>query len=410
MINFTKNFRMYYTLVDLHYKSLLPLTFAKPISYLRVGMNRIIDKWERALGERPQVCTAAHLGGIYPLAEAAEGMYINASVIPDRALLAQLADLPKGHLLAWRGMPVAMYCSEEQATAICKKVQAMEVPNLNEMAPSREVYVGQLNMINRPSDIFACNGAILKLDHDALSGHMRTLDFPKGVITSGEDIFVEEGATLRPCFLNADDGPIYIARGAEVMEGCMVRGPLYLGEGSVLKMGAKIYGPTTIGAHCKVGGEVTNSVIDDYSNKGHDGFLGNSVVGSWCNLGADTNTSNLKNNYSAVRVWNYASETMDETGLQFHGLVMGDHSKAGINTMFNTGAVVGMCVNIYGAGFPKKFVPSFSWGSADGFIDFDLDRAHDVAKAMMARRGIAFTEADKALFAAVFGLDKRWRE
>ncbi len=401
---------MPYILADLNFKRLLPLTFTRPVSHLLLGMDRIVDKWEKQLGTTVGICTAAHLSKKFPCASADEAIVINASVIPGKALIALISNLPKGQMLAAQGEMIAMHCSAEQTAAIITAVAKMEHPRLNDMAESRSVYPDAVTFIKSPADIFTYNGDILKDDFNALSLGMRTIEFPKGVTTLGDDIYVEQGAILRPCTLNAETGPIYIARGAEVMEGCTVRGPLYLGEGSSLKMGAKIYGPTSIGKHCKVGGEVNNSIIHDYSNKGHDGFLGNSVVGSWCNLGADTNTSNLKNNYGPVRVWNYDSETQQDTGLQFHGLVMGDHSKAGINTMFNTGAVVGVCSNVYGSGFPQKFIPSFSWGSAEGFIDFDLDRAYEMARAMTARRGVPFTEVDMAIFKAIFELDAKWRK
>lgn len=400
---------MRYTLIDLRYKALLPLTFTRPVSHLRVGMDRIIDKWERHLSAKPEICTAGHLGEKFPCGPAEEGIYINSSVIPDVALAEKIQNLPKGMLLASRGEAVAMHCTAEQARIISEQVSLMEHPDLKPMAEERSVYPEALTFIERPADIFTHNGDIFLQDYAEITGNRRTLDFPKGVTTVGKDIYIEEGAVLRPCFINAETGPVYISAGAEVMEGVMIRGPLFLGPESSLKMGAKIYGPTTIGASCKVGGEVNNSIIDDFSNKGHDGFLGNSVIGSWCNLGADTNVSNLKNNYSPIRVWDYETEEQTESGLQFHGLIMGDHSKAGINTMFNTGTVVGMSCNIYGGGFPQKFIPSFSWGSEKGFIDYDYDKACQTAQAMMSRRGVPFTETDRKLFEAVFDHDAGWR-
>lgn len=209
--------------------------------------------------------------------------------------------------------------------------------------------------------------------------------------------------------MNSETGPIYIGRNAEIMEGSCVRGPFVLGESATLKMGTKIYGATTIGPYSKVGGEVSNSVIMGYTNKGHDGFIGNSVIGEWCNLGADTNCSNLKNNYGSVRVWNYRLEKMVDTGLQFCGLIMGDHSKTGINTMLNTGTVVGVAANIFGGGFPDKFIPSFSWGGAHGFETFELDKAFEVAERMMDRRGVKFTDADREILRHIYSFSEKYR-
>lgn len=220
---------------------------------------------------------------------------------------------------------------------------------------------------------------------------------------------MEEGARVECTILNAETGPIYIGRNAEIMEGSMVRGPFSIGEESTLKMGAKIYGPTTIGPSCKVGGEVNNSIVFGYSNKGHDGFLGNSVIGEWCNIGADSNNSNLKNNYASVRLWNYREERFIDTGLQFCGLIMGDHSKCGINTMFNTGTVVGVNANIFGDGFPRNFIPSFSWGGPQGFTTYKVNKAFEVAEKVMERRDKVLTDKDKKLLNTIFDLTEKYR-
>jgi UDP-N-acetylglucosamine diphosphorylase/glucosamine-1-phosphate N-acetyltransferase len=229
------------------------------------------------------------------------------------------------------------------------------------------------------------------------------------ILIGDHSVFLEEGAKVEASILNTTAGPIYIGKDAEVMEGSIIRGPFSLGEHSQVKMGAKIYGPTTIGPHSKVGGEVNNSVIIGYSNKGHDGFLGNSVLGEWCNLGADTNTSNLKNNYDEVRVWSYVTNNFSRTGLQFCGLIMGDHSKSGINTMFNTGTVVGVSANVFGGGFPRTFVPSYSWGGASGFIDYRIDKALEVAQRVMERRGLVLNEVEESILRTVYDLTKQYR-
>jgi UDP-N-acetylglucosamine diphosphorylase/glucosamine-1-phosphate N-acetyltransferase len=248
--------------------------------------------------------------------------------------------------------------------------------------------------------LYALNDEVLVADFFLLTGgrSSQPLSDTNTVIGNEALIFLEEGAQVEASMLNTTGGPIYIANEAEIMEGCLVRGPFSLGEHAVLKMGAKIYGATTIGPYCKVGGEVSNTLFQSYSNKGHDGFLGNSLVGEWCNFGADSNTSNLKNNYSHVRTYSYEQEAETETGQQFMGVTMGDHSKCGINTMFNTATVVGVSCNIYGGGFPAKFLPSFSWGGADGLVPFKLEKAIEAANQMMGRRGLQLTEGDLAIF------------
>jgi len=259
-------------------------------------------------------------------------------------------------------------------------------------------------------DIFSKNGEAIQEDFNLLTNGRRSQPIPSSNnVIAAENIFIEEGAKLEFATLNASNGPIYIGKDAEIMEGALVRGPLALCEGAILKLGAKIYGPTTVGPYSKVGGEVNNSVIFANSNKGHDGFLGNSVLGEWCNLGADTNTSNLKNNYDEVRLWDYQTEGFAKTGLQFCGLMMGDHSKCGINTMFNTGTVVGVSANIFGSGFPRNFIPSFSWGGSAGFTVYLTKKAFEVAEIVMSRRHVEFTEHDRAILEHVFEETKKYR-
>ena len=260
-------------------------------------------------------------------------------------------------------------------------------------------------------DIFKLNGEAIKRDFKLLTSDRESQLIPEMTVAFNKDqIFIEEGAVLPLCSLNANDGPIYIGKDSEIMEGSMIRGPFALCENATIKMGAKIYGATTIGPHSKVGGEVNNCVIFGYSNKGHDGFLGNSVLGEWCNIGADTNNSNLKNNYAEVRLWNYETEGFAKTGLQFCGLMMGDHSKCGINTMFNTGTVVGVSANIFGSGFPRNFIPSFSWGGSAGMITYKTNKAFEVSKVVMSRRDIAFTEVDIQILEHIFKETSKWRK
>lgn len=272
-------------------------------------------------------------------------------------------------------------------------------------------YDEEVLRIENTWDIFAINDAAIREDFQLLTDDRHSQPIPKSVnVIAPENIFIEEGAKLEFVTLNASTGPIYIGKNAEIMEGSVIRGPFALCEEAQVKLATKIYGATTIGPHCRVGGEVNNSVMFGYSNKGHDGFLGNSVLGEWCNIGADSNNSNLKNNYEEVRLWSYETEGFAKTGLQFCGLMMGDHSKCGINTMFNTGTVVGVSANIFGTGFPRNFVPSFSWGGASGFTTYLTKKAFEVAKVVMSRRHVEFTEQDAHILEHVFEETKKWRK
>jgi len=260
-------------------------------------------------------------------------------------------------------------------------------------------------------DIFSKNERAIKEDFELLTKDRQSQPIPESNnVIAPENVFLEAGAKLEFTTLNASGGPIYIGKNAEIMEGSLVRGPFAICEHATIKMGAKIYGGTTVGPHSKVGGEVNNSVVFGYSNKGHDGFIGNTVIGEWCNLGADTNTSNLKNNYAPVRLWSYETEGFAKTGLQFCGLMMGDHSKCGINTMFNTGTVVGVNANVFGSGFPRNFVPSYSWGGSNGFTTYRTNKAFEVAKVVMARRTLELTMLDEKILEHIFEETKIWRK
>jgi UDP-N-acetylglucosamine diphosphorylase/glucosamine-1-phosphate N-acetyltransferase len=261
--------------------------------------------------------------------------------------------------------------------------------------------------INNTWEIFQYNGRALQEDFQLLTAGRNSQPLSDSNRHTGNQLFIEEGAKIECSILNSSTGPIYIGKEAEIMEGCMIRGPFSLGDHSTVKMGAKIYGPTTVGPHCKVGGEINHSVFFGYSNKAHDGFMGQSVIGEWCNIGADTNTSNLKNTYEDIKLWNYADKTFVDTGLQFCGLIMGDHSKCGINTMFNTGTVVGISSNIFGPGYQRNFIPSFVWGGTSGLKAYDVNKAIAVARRVYARRNKEFTEVDEQILrsAYTFALD-----
>jgi len=266
-----------------------------------------------------------------------------------------------------------------------------------------------------PQDIFRLNAKAISLDIELIRRKhtSQSLSDPHTRIYGADNIFVAEGVKTRAVVINAEDGPVYLGPGSEMAEGSLMHGSHALGAQSKVAMGAKLRGDSAFGPYVKVGGEVGNSVIMGYSNKGHEGYLGNSVLGYWCNLGADTNTSNLKNNYTEVRIWNYPTGRFRGTGSQFCGLIMGDHSKCGINTMFNTGTVVGVSANIFGAGYPRNFIPSFSWGGAAGFKTFQPAKAYEVAELVMKRRNTPFDEQEKAILAEVFSqtaVYRRWEK
>ncbi len=377
---------MNYILFDGPFReNLLPLTFTRPVADIRIGIDTIRKKWEYYLKSKISILTQAYLAKKFPVHSTGENVFINASVLPNTDLVNEINLLEEGKVLK---------CGE---LTIAFKMNKKVVDNFDFEGGLIPVeLVVELDLIENSWDIFAKNDKYLKLDFERLTKGRQSLMLSGSNFVRGDKdlIFLEEGAIVEFAFLNTEAGSIYIAKDAEVMEGCKIRGPFALGEHSVLKMDAKIYGATTIGPHCKVGGEVNNSIFIGYSNKGHDGFLGNAVIGEWCNLGADTNNSNLKNTYEEVKLWSYPQKRFVKTGLQFCGLVMGDHSKTGINTMFNTGTVVGVSCNIYGSGFQRNFIPSFSWGSPLGMKKFNLKKAFQVAEAVFKRRGLKIDEIE----------------
>nr|MDQ3072743.1 glucose-1-phosphate thymidylyltransferase [Bacteroidota bacterium] len=294
---------------------------------------------------------------------------------------------------------------ENNGRIVAKRTSALTIKEINLESEKKTQYKGELRIIENIWQIFSWNDAELRSDFDLLTSGRKSASISgSNHIINKENIFLEEGAVVEGASLNASTGPIYIGKHAEIMEGCLVRGPFSLGEHSQLKLGAKIYGATTIGPHCKVGGEVNNSVFQAYSSKAHDGFIGNAVIGEWCNIGADSNNSNLKNNYDEVKVWDFGKNIFVNTGLQFCGLFLGDHSKCGINTMFNTGTVVGVSSNIFGSGFPRTIIPSFSWGGAAGFTTYKIDKALETAELVFQRRKLSLVQIDKDIFAHVFNL------
>jgi len=367
----------------------LPFTHTRPVADIRCGILTMRERWGKLLGENTWTLTQPYLQPAFPNIDSSEKTYINAAVFATADLVNAIAGMQAGStlyvndvLVAWRPIgPVNEQDLLKEAANCAAKAQCAD----------------SVMILNNNWDIFSLNDRATRADYDLLTNGRKSMPIPPGVtVTGSENLFIEEGANIYPgCIINATTGPVYVGAGAEVLEGTIMRGPIALCEHSVVKMGAKIYGATTIGPGCKVGGEINNVVFFANSNKAHDGYLGNAVIGEWCNLGADTNCSNLKNDYGTVKVWHEATGKEINSGLTFCGLMMGDHSKCGINTMFNTGTVVGVSCNIFGSGFPKKFIPSFSWGGADGFTEYRFDKAIEASNRMMGRRGKALSSAEK---------------
>ena len=377
--------------------NLLPFTYTRPVADIRIGILTIREKWESYLSFTTTTVTEEYLSEKYPMVEMEQNIMINASYLPNLELIEIIKGLKENQAIFKDEDVIAFFTNETQEDIDFETYEAIE-------------FNDDILKVENTWDIFSKNGEAILEDFDLITKNRKSQPIPpSNNVIDPENIFIEEGAKLEFTTLNASKGPIYIGKNAEIMEGSIIRGPFAMCEGSVTKMGAKIYGPTTLGPFSKVGGEVNNSVLFGYSNKGHDGFLGNSVLGEWCNLGADTNNSNLKNNYAEVRLWDYNTEGFAKTGLQFCGLMMGDHSKCGINTMFNTGTVVGVSANIFGSGFPRNFVPSFSWGGKAGFTTYLTKKAFEVAKVVMSRRDVVFSKQDEAILQHVFEETKKFR-
>jgi len=382
--------------------NLLPLTFTRPVAEIRIGILTIKEKWEHFLKNDCSYYTSEYLSEKYKFTKTDENIFINASVIPDKQLVEEIISLKEDESLHGNGCIIAIKT---------KKNNFIKDPETINYDFKEKKYEKSFLKINNLWDIFLFNAEAIKRDFEILTSNRKSQipDKSNGIINA-ENIFIEEGSRVRFSILNAESGPIYIGKNAEIMENSAIRGPFALCNDSTVKMSSKIYGATTIGPYSKVGGEINNSVIFGYSNKAHDGFLGNSVIGEWCNLGADTNNSNLKNNYAEVRLWNYSKESFINTGLQFCGLIMGDHSKCGINTMFNTGTVVGVSANIFGAGFLKNFIPSFSWGGQTGMTEYSLTKAFETIDKVFERRSLSLTEIDRKILQAVFNLTEKYRK
>lgn len=385
--------------------SLLPFTHTRPIADIRCGIMTMRERWELLLGTTTSTLTEDYLQTVFPLQTSNDDVYINGSIFGTEELATAVKSLKTGEQLVYEETVLAYRPSEGsipvRGTIVANQAGITNIP-----------YDRAVMSLNHIWDIFSQNGTAIKQDYTLLTKNRTSQPVPEGVTVTGkENIFIEEGAIINAgCILNATTGPIYLAKNAELLEGVMMRGPVAIGEHAVVKMGAKIYADTTIGEGCKVGGENSNVVYFANSNKGHDGYLGNAVIGEWCNLGADTNCSNLKNNYDSIKIWDEHNNRSIQTGLTFCGLLMGDHSKCGINTMFNTGTVVGVSANIYGGGFPEKFIPSFAWGGSDGMTTYKLERALDTANRMMGRRKKELSEAEVAMYQHIFEQTTKQRD
>lgn len=381
---------------------LFPLTYTRPIAELRIGILTIREKWEHWLEGVASHITQDYLAEKYPINIADDNYIIDGSILPNEALCNLINDLEYNQALLHEGELVAARLDDIHL----ERLGEMDAKDFNGV----EVGV-EFTQVSKVWHIFQHNHAELCLDFQQLTNGRLSQMLSKSnqVIGNPSNIFLEEGAKVECAILNVKDAPIYIGKNAEIMEGAMIRGGLALCENAQVKMGAKLYGANTIGPNCKVGGEVGNSVLLANSNKGHDGYLGNSVLGEWCNLGADTNTSNLKNTYEEVKLWSYVEQRFAKTGQQFLGLVMGDHSKAGINTMFNTGTVVGVATNVFGTGFPRNFIPSFAWGGHEGLISHRYEQAIKTATIVAARRNINLSDMDKSILQHIFDATKAER-
>ncbi|WP_086476548.1 GlmU family protein [Arenibacter amylolyticus] len=377
--------------------ALLPFTYTRPVADIRIGILTIREKWEKYLGSTTTTITEDYLSEKFPLVEMEDNVLINASFLPNPSLVELVTQLKENELILYDEEILAFYAKETQEEIDFSTYNAID-------------YNGEVLRIEHTWDIFSKNAEALEADFKLITEGRKSAPISKtNSLICPENIFLEEGAKVEFSVLNATDGPIYLGKNSEVWEGNLIRGGFALCEKAVVKMGTMIYGATTVGPYSKVSGELSNSVIFGYSSKGHEGYLGNAVLGEWCNIGASSNNSNLKNNYALVKLWNYESETFEQTGLQFCGLMMGDHSKTAINTMFNTGTVIGVNCNIYVPGFPRNFIPSFSWGGATGFTTYQPEKAFEAAKVMMARRNVEFNEMDAKILTQVYEDTKKWR-
>lgn len=387
------------------WKSLLPLTYTRPISELRVGILTIREKWELYLKGEASYITQDYLSDKYPIKITSDNYVVNSSLLPSEGINTLIRNLDKNEALLYDDVLLAARLNSEQFQ---KLIDDQDLDELKGLDLSNKME--ELSLIKRPHDIFRYNGQEICKDFKLISSNKFSKAIPENCrVLNEKDVFIEADVKMNFVTLNAEDGPIYIGKNANIMEGALIRGPFAIGAHGIIKMGAKIYGSTTIGPYSKVGGELNNCVFQGNSSKSHDGYMGNSVIGEWCNIGADTNCSNLSNNYTEVKTWDYTNENFTPTGLLFCGLVMGDHSKTAINTMFNTGTIVGVNCNIFGEGFPRTFIPSYSWGGHTGYKTYTFSKSLATAEIVMGRRKQELTDKDKTILEHIFHASSKFR-
>jgi UDP-N-acetylglucosamine diphosphorylase/glucosamine-1-phosphate N-acetyltransferase len=378
--------------------SLRPLTFTRPVADLRIGILTIAQKWTKYLNAEVGFLTQPYLSAKYPSANAAT-LSINGSICPDARLVDAIDKLKAGEALYKQDILIA-YHTESKPGLLPHETSGLD----------KIEYEGDFIKITYPEEIFKLNDVELRKDFQLLTAGRTSAQLSSTNTFLGDQIFVEQGVEAECSTFNSKFGPIYLGKNSQVWEGSNVRGSFALCENSQLKMGTKIYGQTTVGPFCRVGGEINNAVIWGYSSKGHEGYLGNSVLGQWCNIGADSNNSNLKNNYAEVKLWDYGKERFRKTGLQFCGLIMADHAKCAINTMFNTGTVAGVSANIFGAGFPRNFIADFSWGGSHGYEVYSLKKMFETAEKVFARRNLQFDQLEQDILTEVFKATSKFRK
>jgi UDP-N-acetylglucosamine diphosphorylase/glucosamine-1-phosphate N-acetyltransferase len=378
--------------------NLKPLTFTRPVADLRVGITTIREKWDSFLGTQTSTLTEKYLEKKFPTVKKANNILINGSVVPNAKLVAQIKKLKTNQAISYEDTIVAYRIDAE----------GLDAANEEAFEQMEEIeFTDDLIKVNNLWDLFLLNDELIRKDFTRLTEGRKSKKISKTNTIIGDEsqIFVEEGAKIEGATLNVTTGPIYVGKNAEIMEGSCIRGPLAMNESAQVKMGARIYGATTLGPYVKVGGEVQNVIFIGYSNKPHDGYLGNSVVGEWCNIGAGTNSSNLKNTYDEVKLWSYTWETFEHTGQQFCGLFMGDHTKVAIQTTFNTGTIIGVGATVFGSGFQRNFVASFTWGGKR----HNVNQIIEIAERMYARRGKEFDKTEADILRNVFKLTHMYR-
>lgn len=383
---------------------MLPLVYTRPVCELRVGILTIREKWELLLNSSASYITQEYLQKKFPINIEDQNLVINGALLPNKKLVELFEQLETNQAIIYNDELLAANLDRKQFQYLEDDLPIAELSGYD-ISDDESV-----QLVDELWKIFKLNGQEIENDFDLLTRNRTTqaISHSNTIIGTGR-IFLEEGAKVEAATLNTDKGSIYIGKNAEIMEGAMIRGGFAMGANSIVKMGTRIYGATTLGPWSKVGGEISNSVILGYSNKGHDGYLGNSVLGEWCNLGADTQTSNLKNNYKEVKLWDYQASKFKPTGQQFCGLIMADHAKSGISIMFNTGTVVGVASNIFGTGYPRNFIPSFAWGGLKGYETYKIDKVLDTMDRVMARRKMSLNDIDREIIDEIYKQSSKFR-